>query len=423
MRSLRAALYFAGAASLGINALLLWPILAHLVSVREFGQFAVGLAAVAVLAPLLAGGLHMFVLRETADPDLRTQEVGSTVAATALGAFLCLTVLLIPVALLGGYVCAVLMAAVAAAAGLTATSHARGMHLPVRFALLTVATQTVAVAIAGLVLAATESQRLAFLALAVACLLPALLYAMRSIHSSNAFGPRRAMMVAALRFSLPLVPHLVMLLLMLQGVRIVIGLTLGYEAAAEFQFAATLGGFGITVMILLNGNWSATALRKSGEEFEQYCHDYGRWLAMASVAVTLGTAVASLTLLDFWLPSDYSVREIAVATLIFLPGAPLQALGDIQSTLALKARESTVISVATVSGTAAAVIVVVAMSQVIGIAAGGLSITVGLLVRAVAAHLLQHRGAAGAIVSPPLYWALALSIAISLTGLVVVGLT
>lgn len=413
-------LYFTGIASLGVNALFLWPLLAHFVSTHDFGQFAFGLAVITAVSPLAAAGLHMYVLRETADADHTAQQLGSAVAAISLTWLTVIVLVLVPAVLARQFVIALIAASFAMAAGLTAISHARGLHRPCAFAVLTLFVQTVALAAGGVALAVTDSESMAFLTLSLFCIAPAAWYRHRAIHIDEPMGTRRRLLSGALRFSLPLVPHLVLVVVLLQGVRVLIGITLGFDASASFQFAATLGGFSITLAILLNGNWSATALRHEEPEFRTYCEQYGAWLGSATALGALCTTVAVLIFLPLWLPSGYDEHEIALAALFFLPAAPLQAFGDLQSTVAMKIRRSQAVSLATISGAAVAVVAVVVAAPHIGILAGGLSVSVGLLVRAMVAYFAQRGTEIPPVVVSRLLYALVLSVLIAAVGAVLV---
>lgn len=420
--SLQQGLYLAGLGSLAANAVVVFPLLARAVPTEDFGGFVACLAAVSVLSPLATAGLHAYVLRTSADPDPHTVALGSLLARSVTGVLLLGAVLAVPLAMIFGLWPATAVAALASGAGLVVAAHARGSARAWAFAGLTLSVQSVAVALAGLALAATGSPATAVLVLGTVTGSAAGWYAWHlHVHRPrpDQLSLTLAVLRAALRFSVALVPHLVLLVLLLQGVRLVVAARLGLEAAALFQFAATLGGLAVTGAVLLSGSWSTAALGLEGPAFRQACRRYSGWLGWTSGAVAAVTAAAAVWGLEHWLPPHYDARAGALATLVFLPAGPLQALGDVQSTLALKEYRSAVVSVSTAGGTLVAAAGVYGLAPALGVAAGGAAVSAGLLLRLVLSCLLLRGRGIAPLLAPPLVAALGFACCLAGAGAIV----
>ncbi|PIB11252.1 hypothetical protein B1C81_05395 [Streptomyces sp. HG99] len=408
-------LYCTGAVSLGLNTLFLWPVLARHVAPDLLGQLATHLTVVGLLSPAAAAGLHVYVQRHAAHPDPRVRHQAERVAEvsmrTVIGPAVGLALVLLP---FWPTVGSAILAVLCAAAGLVVVGLMRGLDRARSFAVLTLSGQTVAPAAAALALARTGSVNTAMLAYAAVVVLPAV--AVRRDAASPATRADRvatgraatrrddrSMLAQALRFSVPLLPHLVLILGLVQGVRVLVALTQGYSAAGYFQFAAMLGGFPITAVLILHGHWSTCALRcQDDEAFYRETLRYGQRLAWTSVALAAIAGVSALQLLPILLPSSYPVRPIALAVAALVPAVTLKCVGDLQTEMALRSGKGGSVSIGTGIGACVAVAVVPLAGGSLGLAAGGLAVSAGLSTRALVSVVHLRRDGIRIVLSTPL---------------------
>ncbi|MFE9441136.1 lipopolysaccharide biosynthesis protein [Streptomyces sp. NPDC006602] len=400
----RLVLYCTGAVSLGLNTLFLWPVLARHASPDLLGQLATHLTLVGLLSPAAAAGLHIYVLRHAAhpDPQVRHQAVRVAVASirSVIGPAVGLALVLLPFWPAAG---SAILAVLCTGAGLVVVALMRGLDRPWSFAVLTLGGQTVAPAAAAMALVRTGSVNTAMLVFAAVVVLPAVV-ASRDAASPATRPDRvatgrvatrqddRSVLAEALRFSVPLMPHLVLILALVQGIRVLVAVTQGYSAAGYFQFAAMLGGFPITAVLVLRGHWSTCALRcQDDEAFYRETLRYGQRLAWMSVALAVIAGVSALQLLPMLLPSSYPVRPIALAIAALLPAVTLQCVGDLQAEMALRSGKGGSVSIATGIGACVGAAVVPLADGSLGLAAGGLAVSAGLSARALVSVLYLRR--------------------------------
>ncbi|MGW7386035.1 lipopolysaccharide biosynthesis protein [Streptomyces sp. NPDC054794] len=428
----RLMLYCTGGVSLGLNTLFLWPVLARHVGPDLLGQLATHLTVVGLLSPAAAAGLHVYVQRNAAHPDPQVRHQAVRVAAasmrTVIGPAVGLALVLLPLWPTAG---SAILAVLCAAAGLVVVGLMRGLDRARSFAVLTLSSQTVAPAAAALALVRTGSVSAAMLAFAAAVVLPAVAVS-RDAASPATHGDRgatgratlrddRSMLAGALRFSVPLLPHLVLILGLVQGVRVLVALTQGYSAAGYFQFAAMLGGFPITAVLILHGHWSTCALRcQDDEAFYRETLRYGQRLAWMSVALAAIAGVSALQLLPILLPSSYPVRPIALAVAALVPAVTLKCIGDLQAEMALRNGKGGSVSIGTGIGACVAVAVVPLAGGSLGLAAGGLAVSAGLSTRALVSVLHLRRDGIRIVLSMPLRASVAACVLVGLAVAIMV---
>ncbi|MGI5197912.1 lipopolysaccharide biosynthesis protein [Streptomyces sp. CA-288835] len=407
--------YCTGVVSLGLNTLVLWPVLARHAAPDLLGRLATQLTVVGLLSPAAAAGLHVYVVRHAAHPDPRVRHQAVRVAAasirTVIGPAAGLALVLLPLWPTAG---SAILAVLCAAAGLVLVALMRGLDRGRSFAVLTLGSQTVAPTAAALALVRTGSVNTAMLVFAAAMVLPMVAVSRDAARSATHAGrvatgrvatrrDDRSMLARALRFSVPLMPHLVLILTLVQGVRVLVAMTQGYSAAGYFQFAAMLGGFPITAVLILHGYWSTCAQRcQDDEAFHRETLRYGQRLAWMSVALAAIAGVSALHLLPILLPSSYPVRSIALAVAALVPAVTLQCVGDLQAEMALRSGKGGTVSIGTCVGACVAVAVVMLASGSLGLAAGGLAVSAGLSTRALVSVLRLRRDGIRIVLSTPL---------------------
>lgn len=378
----RAAPYGVGALSLLANALFVWPLIGRLASPALTGEISAGLATIGMAAPLTTVGIHILVMRDSAEPDLHHRREARSAVGAAMWVGVPLALALFALGLALSPDAGVLaFCSVSGGLSLIVISMARGLARPGVFMVQAIAAQTLALVIGAVAAIATHRAFPGFAAIGVSTALTSILGA----HRLGCLGLAPAGLVAlrrAIRSAMPLVPHLVLTVATIQGVRLAVAVTQGFEAAAHAQFALLLGGLPITGVITLNGYWSVEALRQPiGESFDQVCRSYGAKLVGSAFALALCTLGVMRLGLDSWLPPGYPIDDVATAVALMLPAAVFQALADAQSTRAMKADRLGILSTATAAGALATFVVVVTFADALGIAAAGIGVSAGSILR------------------------------------------
>lgn len=392
MRAFRILPFSVGLLCAAVNALLLWPVLARFMSPSQLGAFASALAAAGLFAPILTGGVHVVVLRDSAIGPGPERDGAERITSMLMIALTTSAIALSTLAFWSGsLVWAVSVAVVSNAAALLSLSLSRGLDRAGSFALQTLTAQTLGVGSAGALLAITKSLTEALLLAGAVVLTPSAVETARLAGGRFSWMHARGELRVALRLSLPLVPHLVLLLVPIQGIRLLVAVAQGTEAAALFQFAAVAGGLSITTIITVFAYFSRELYAAPAVEFAMLVRRASNRLSALAGIIALLIAIGSLTVLSRWLPAAYPVQPVLLAIACLLPAGPLQAIGDIQSAVAMRARQPQSISPATASGALAATVVVLSLGESVGVAAGGMAVTIGLLFRAVVAITLVSR--------------------------------
>jgi hypothetical protein len=389
---LRVALYQAGLASAGVNALLLWPIFGNRVAPYDLGRFATSLAIVAVMAPGFSLGLNVFALRNATGADGVLHRSAQSAVGLLGMLYLVICTILLPVGLLlGSSNLLIVSSALSSAATINAVALARAQDRMIGFAIATIVAQTGTLGIALLIMA--ESQPLAVA-----------LGAWTVVNFAVAIGLTRATgshqlawqgwppMRLALRLGIPVIPHLVLSVAIVNGVRAVVGLVIGYDAAAVFQFASIAAGLGLTVIISFAGHETTEVLRETSTPgIRNQLQRSGLRLALLSGILVAATVVMSGEPLARWLPTSIDVNSVRAAVFLTLPAIPFQAVGDLVGVRHLADGRTWALSLGTLLGCLAMAVTVILAGAILGAAAGGLAISVGTAVRGTATILLLPR--------------------------------
>lgn len=291
----RAVAYGLAVAVQGTALLLILPITTRLLGPEEYGRIAIALAVTQVGTVVATAGLPLAVTRAW----FRTPD-GPHQARATLGLLATVSALLVALALvLGlalGYTQDPLFVATAMALlGISLTSGGQGAFRAEgrvgRFILAALG-MSVAAHLAGIaaVLTASRTSTVYMTAFASVCLATGC-WTLVAARASLPWHHRDAM-VRAVRFGLPLMPHMVAILLLGSGDPLLVGRSLGLSEAADYQVAMLIGMAPIAMLQGINNAWLPYALAADpGERTPVLARSSG-------VVVTLtGSIVVALCLL------------------------------------------------------------------------------------------------------------------------------
>lgn len=387
---LRATLFMGGVASVGLNAVVTWPVLGRTLSNSEVGQVSALLAISALLVPLISVGLNSFAIRFIAGSVPGDREVALRVSCTFVLAIL-LPASVAAVLISSSFATSCVLFILAQTIALVVQGVLRGDNRPALFFAQALATQTVSLIVltlmytqAGLNLG-LRAASLVIIVFSVVSVLP-----VAPIWRN--LVPSWPEVKWALNFSLPVVPHLVLVVGILQGMRVLIAIFDGHVALSNFQFGALIGGAAITVVQAFGGHLGTDVFRL---ERLDLAHALGRMLRNLLVTVCLlmlGIVVFRWTVFELWLPPEMDAWRVTLTIAALLPAALVQAIGDVHSAELMHSLRSDYMSWAMVVGSAAAGVCFLSLRLVtFPEFAAGSAITIGLAVRAVTSSALLTR--------------------------------
>lgn len=388
---LRGALYLSGVLAVALNSLVFWPWLGHVLDVGDLAA-VVGIATTsALIAPVVLAGLHAFALRTLAGGD--EEERRFAYAAVPWAVLLAAVTAAAGWALVGiGHqlpgVVAVWTGMTSAA--LIASAALRGVDAPRSFALHALISQSGALACLGLLSVTGVGLDRALLVTASALLVPSLavaLYVARWDHLLESL--RRAA-----KFSVPLVPHLVLAVGLVQVIKLLVVAVGSSQDVAAFQFAALVAGGATTVVQGFSSHLTTDALRAhGGAEFDAALQRAHESLYLLSGAGLAAMGLFVWTLLPAWLPDQVDQQAVVIGLALMAPSVLLQVIGDVGSAGLMKVARTSLVSLATGIGALAGTFGFGAASLVglSPVVAGAMGVLVGLAGRATVAAACLRR--------------------------------
>lgn len=334
------------------NALLLWPYLAKQMPSREFGSLVICVSFAAVVASLLPLGAQVSLLRDAgvADSEASLRRGRRLVGQFALGG---LTVSTLGVLVDASWYVGTGALALAQAALLSELAILRGRQLEHRYALLVLLCQ----ALLPLTLATNaEMARGPVYPLALAFSISAVVLAESLLAKQNRFEFRSLARPA----SFPLegakyIPHLLVLSFYTQGVKPLLALLYGREAAGHYQLASTIGGGALTVASMLAPGLLLPVVQSARSQLPARFEASRRSGSVyATTMLTVGAPVAGIVA-AMLCPDSFPRLNIGLASALLALGSSAQLQGDLYAGVSMHRRAAGQLSASSVAGWLAAV--------------------------------------------------------------------
>lgn len=335
----------AGVAAVGLNSVVVWPLLGRVAGAADLSTLIGVLAAAALVSPAVTLGTHAYVLRFLVHGSATERNRAICLAWVALAVF-------VGVATVGAIVTlwlgTTMLIGWATAQGLALIAGAlvRGVDRPSLFAVHALVSQAGSIGVVALLLWASADARQA-MAGGVAMILGS--SALAIIGSVP--RPEKAVdLRPALRFAIPLVPHLVLAVGSIQLIRLFIASFGSAQEAANFHYSALLAGAGLTTIQALSAHLTTDALRAEDVQFlTELSHATGRLYLVVNIFLA-GLGIFAWTFLEIWLPDFLDVDIVTLCAAIMAVAVFAQVRGDIAMAALMRASRTGAVSAGTALG-------------------------------------------------------------------------
>jgi len=300
------------------------PFITRLLTTSQYGEIATVSTVMAFVVPITGLGLYLGVQQTYADYGASSSRTIAGLAATTAAILGFVTGITVrfwgPWVGAGSFkrelVLGIALAAIGAAVA-TMTSLLRSEERLAAF-LAVGMTQAVGSQIAGLAAIVIFGRRVDnyfYGSLAGAAL--ALTFTIPALRPQFAFRRERRAIASALRFSLPLVPHALAIILLNLGDRIVLQRDLGSTAVARYQIAYSVGSLLLLVISILNQVWEPQILAISDKKaLPDLLAGISRRLAELLTLAVIAVALIAPIALSALAPARYGLGGLLSVTLI-----------------------------------------------------------------------------------------------------------
>jgi len=177
-----------------------------------------------------------------------------------------------------------------------------------------------------------------------------------------------AMLTAALKFSLGLVPALIAAFLFDTADRLVIHGDLGAVAVGRYAVARNIGGFAIVVLGLLDLVWLPRLFRIADSTVSRQVLTASRdGLYVLVVAFAVAISAASPLLLAVWSPPSYHPNQLLLITALVAASAIPVARGTVYNEMLILSGRTRVVAAVTVAGAIANLSLNIILVPILGI--------------------------------------------------------
>lgn len=388
----RVCAYQAGPISSAVSAALVWSALARWINKDTLGDISYALAAANTLAPALSLGLSIHLAMSLARTGPIKGNTELRVAFVVSATLVVLSLSASGISLAHPSISPILAISLATASVSIALGALRGIDAPYTFAFVTVGLQLFALAALGAVVAVSGSIALGSASYAASCALISIA-GLRRLATRVRVRTIGTALHRVLIQSVQYIPHLVLSVALVMGLRILVGVIRGPSELAEFQFSSLIIGGVLTIASSLDAHLSVRV-----QESQSLNNLYHRLRSNhRKMQSAIGAASIMIALIyvsggiRWWIPAEYDNRAIMTAVALALPAGAAQVAADVGAAGAVWIGKRAVISLATVAAAGSSLALCAIFVAEIGWTFSGLALSVGSLARLLCLWLFTRR--------------------------------